>query len=282
MNSFGERISALISESGITKTSFADKLNITQPYVSGRIDMFFFYIISSNRIFMVSLYKICFKILREIISIKLQNKKPPLRQQKRKMNKRNQLSNTYIQKGRDTMPLPKGKTYTAEDYWNLPDGQRAELIDGQLYDMAPQSFAHQKISLALCRKLADYIDQYKGECAVVPAPFAVNLFKNDKKWLEPDISIICDKNKISDHGCEGAPDFIVEIVSPTSRKMDYSTKNTLYSDAGVREYWIVDPAKERTTVYRYEEDAAPMIVPFDQPIVVGIYGDLQITIADLL
>ena len=180
------------------------------------------------------------------------------------------------------MPLPKGKTYTAEDYWNLPDGQRAELIDGQLYDIAPPSFFHQKISLALCRKFADYIDQHKGECTVVPAPFAVNLFKNDKKWLEPDISIICDKSKISDHGCEGAPDFIVEIVSPASRKMDYSTKNTLYSDAGVREYWIVDPEKERTTVYRYEEDAAPVIIPFDQPVIVGIYEDLQITIADLL
>lgn len=180
------------------------------------------------------------------------------------------------------MPLPKGKTYTSEDYWNLPDGQRAELIDGQLYDMAPPSFTHQKISFALCRKFADYIDQHKGDCTVVPAPFAVNLFKDDEKWIEPDISVICDKNKLTDRGCEGAPDFIVEVVSPTSRRMDYSTKNTLYSEAGVREYWIVDPAKERTTVYRYEEDAAPMIIPFDQPVVVGIYGDLQITIADLL
>ena len=64
--------------------------------------------------------------------------------------------------------------------------------------------------------------------------------------------------------------------------MCYNIKNAKYAEAGVREYWIVDPAKERTTIYRYEEDAAPMIIPFDQPVVVGIYGDLQITIADLL
>lgn len=180
------------------------------------------------------------------------------------------------------MLLPKGETYTAEDYWNLPEGQRAELIDGQLYNMAPPGFIHQKISFALSRKFADYIDQHKGDCIVIPAPFAVNLFNDDEKWVEPDISIICDKNKISDHGCEGAPDFIVEVVSPGSRRMDYSTKNYLYSNAGVREYWIVDPVKERTTVYRYEEDAAPTIIPFDQPVTVGIYGNLQLTISDLL
>ena len=94
--------------------------------------------------------------------------------------------------------------------------------------------------------------------------------------------MICDKNKLSDRGCEGAPDFIIEIVSPSSRRMDYSKKMGLYLEAGVREYWIVDPAKERTTVYHYEEDAAPTIYSFDQPITVGIYGDLQITVSELL
>ncbi|MBR4026990.1 MAG: Uma2 family endonuclease, partial [Lachnospiraceae bacterium] len=98
----------------------------------------------------------------------------------------------------------------------------------------------------------------------------------------PDISVICDKNKLTDRGCNGAPDFIVEIVSPSSRKMDYSTKNSLYFESGVREYWIVDPQKERTTIYRYEEDAAPMIFSFEQTITVGIYGDLNINIAELL
>lgn len=100
--------------------------------------------------------------------------------------------------------------------------------------------------------------------------------------MEPDISVICDKNKLTDMGCNGAPDLVIEIVSPGSRKMDYSTKNTLYTDAGVREYWIVDPEKKRTTIYFYEEDAAPMIVAFDQIITSGIYPDLQIRISELL
>ena len=180
------------------------------------------------------------------------------------------------------MPLPRERTYTSEDYWNLPDGQRAELIGGQLYDMAPPNRLHQEISFALSRKIADYIDTQKGQCKVYPAPFAVNLDAGDKDWVEPDISVICDKDKLTDRGCSGAPDWIVEIVSPSSRRMDYNIKNALYSQAGVREYWIVDPAKERVTIYHYEEDAAPMITLFDTPIQVGIYNDLVITMADLL
>lgn len=180
------------------------------------------------------------------------------------------------------MPQLKNDIYTIDDIYSLPDGQRAELIDGIIYDMAPPGFKHQKLSFSLSRKIADYIDSKKGLCEVIPAPFAVLLNKDDKTYLEPDISVICDKNKISEKGCNGAPDWIIEIVSPNSRKMDYSTKNALYLNAGVREYWIVDPEKERTTIYRYEEDAAPTIIPFTQLIQVGIYDDLRITISDLL
>lgn len=205
-----------------------------------------------------------------------------MRQQERFPEYLNQNNLYFYQKGRDTMPLPKEKLYTSEDYWNLPDGQRAELIDGKLYDMAPPSRIHQELVYQLSRVIGNFIESNHGNCKVYPGPFAVNLNADDKKWVEPDISVICDKDKLSDKGCEGAPDFIIEVVSPSSRKMDYSTKNTLYSESDVREYWIVDPAKERTTVYRYEEDAAPMIIPFNQPVIVGIYGDLQITISDLL
>lgn len=180
------------------------------------------------------------------------------------------------------MPQIREKIYTSEDYWNLPEGERAELIDGKLYAMAPPSLMHQNIIFSLSRKIADYIDANSGSCKVVLAPFAVNLNANDETYVEPDISVICDQNKLTDRGCNGAPDFIVEVVSPTSRKHDYSIKNTLYSNAGVREYWIVDPEKERTTIYRYEEDAAPIIIPFDQSIAVGIYSDLSITISELL
>lgn len=180
------------------------------------------------------------------------------------------------------MPLLKAETYTTDYIYSLPEGKRAELIDGIVYDMAPPSFIHQNISFALARKIADYIDAKNGDCKVVLAPFAVFLKDDDRTYVEPDISVICDKNKIDTHGCHGAPDLIIEIVSPSSRRMDYSTKNSLYSEAGVREYWIVDPLKERITVYRYEEDPAPMIFTFEQAATVGIYGDLNITISELL
>ncbi|MCC8045799.1 MAG: Uma2 family endonuclease [Clostridiales bacterium] len=180
------------------------------------------------------------------------------------------------------MALPKEELFSSEDYWNLPDGKRAELIDGQLYDMAPPSRVHQELVMELSAVIRNYIRGREGSCKIYPSPFAVDLNADDETYVEPDISVICDRDKLTDKGCKGAPDFIIEVVSPGSRKMDYSTKNALYFDAGVREYWIVDPAKRRTTVYRYEEDAAPMIIPFDIPITVGIYGDLQIVIEELL
>lgn len=180
------------------------------------------------------------------------------------------------------MPLPKSNTYTIDDIYALPEGQRAELIDGQIYDMAPPSPMHQKLVYQLSRTIGNYIEKKGGSCEVYPAPFAVFVKEDDTNYVEPDISVICDKNKISNRGCEGAPDFVIEIVSPSSRKMDYSTKNALYADSKVREYWIVDPARERTTVYRYEDDVAPIIIPFNDYVKVGIYGDLKICIADLL
>ena len=180
------------------------------------------------------------------------------------------------------MPLLKNDQYTSKDYWNLPEGTRVELIDGKFYDMAPPSRIHQQLVMELAGTIREYIKKNHGNCQVYPAPFAVNLDADDKDWVEQDISVICDPNKLTDRGCSGAPDLIIEIVSPSSSKMDYGKKNALYSDTGVREYWIVDPIKERVIVYRYEEDAAPTLCTFTQPITVGIYKDLTITIADLL
>ncbi|MBD5458014.1 MAG: Uma2 family endonuclease [Lachnospiraceae bacterium] len=180
------------------------------------------------------------------------------------------------------MALPQKNIYTIEDIYALPNGQRAELIDGQMYMMAPPSTGHQRIVFSLSRKIADYIDSKGGRCEVFPAPFAVFLNVDEQNYVEPDISVICNKDKLSERGCEGSPDFIIEVVSPGSRKMDYSKKMTLYSESGVLEYWIVDPEKERTTVYHFEEDDAPFVIPFAQSIQAGIYKDLQINISELL
>lgn len=180
------------------------------------------------------------------------------------------------------MPLPKTNFYTIDDIYVLPEGQRAELIDGKIYDMAPPSPLHQQLVAVLTTELQNYISKNRGDCKVYPAPFAVFVKEDDMNYVEPDISLVCDSTKISHRGCEGAPDFIIEIVSPSSRKMDYSTKNALYADSGVREYWIVDPARERTTVYRYEEDVAPVIIPFSENVKLKIYENFEICIADLL
>lgn len=180
------------------------------------------------------------------------------------------------------MPLPQKQVYTSEDYWNLPDGQRAELIGGKLYSMAPPNFLHQKLVMELAGTIREYIKSHNGTCEVIPSPFAVNLDADDTNWVEPDISVICDKSKLTDRGCNGAPDWVIEIISPSSRKLDYTTKNALYSEAGVREYWIVDPAKKRITVYYYEEDVAPSLYTFDMPVPCGIFPDLEIIINELL
>ena len=168
------------------------------------------------------------------------------------------------------------KIYTIQDIYALPDGQRAELIDGNIYMMAPPTTRHQMLAFSLARKIADYLDRNKGKCQVLLAPFAV--FLNDEKhYVEPDISVICDADKIDDDGCHGAPDWIIEIVSPGSRRMDYMIKLFKYRSAGVKEYWIVDPEKNRVIVYNFINDTM-MEYSFGEPVKAGIYDELEIAV----
>ena len=173
------------------------------------------------------------------------------------------------------MPLPKSNTYTIDDIYALPEGQRAELIDGQIYDMAPPSPMHQELVMELSATLRDYIKKNGGPCKVYPAPFAVFLNEDDRNYVEPDISVICDPSKVDNRGYQGAPDFIIEIVSPSSQRMDYLTKLFKYRTAGVREYWIVDPEKNRITVYNFESEDTGEYT-FSDSIEVGIYDNLTI------
>ena len=180
------------------------------------------------------------------------------------------------------MPLLIRDTYTSEDYWNLPDGERAELIDGQLYAMPPPNRIHQRLIAQLTKAIGAYIDSHEGDCEVYPAPFAVDLEANDRTWVEPDISVICDKNKLTDRGCTGSPDWIIEIVSPSSQKMDYQKKFFKYRTAGVREYWIVNPMKQSIMIYDLEHEEKTGQYSFDDILQVNIYKDLTIRISDLL
>lgn len=110
------------------------------------------------------------------------------------------------------MPLPKPYNYTIEYIYTLPEGQRAELIDGQIYNMAPPNRIHQKLIYQLGKVIGNYIDSKHDNCEVYHAPFAVFLNKDNKNYVEPDISVICDKSKLDDRGCNGAPDWIIEII----------------------------------------------------------------------
>ncbi len=168
--------------------------------------------------------------------------------------------------------------YTEEDYYNLPENIRAELIDGRIYYMAPPSRVHQRILGFLFNHIANYINAKACSCEVYPAPFAVKLFsENDRNVVEPDISVICDPNKLTDQGCTGAPDWIVEIVSPSNSSHDYVLKLHLYACAGVREYWIVNPLSRKIFVYYLEEtDFKADAYTFQDKVNVNIYDDLWI------
>ncbi len=185
------------------------------------------------------------------------------------------------------MALPKYKeyesAYTTDDIYSLPDGKRAELIDGKIYDMAPPVRRHQRIVLNLGRKIADYIEKKGGNCEVNVAPFAVRLNADDRTYVEPDISVVCDPAKLDDAGCVGAPDWIIEVVSPSSFKMDYGIKLFKYYAAGVREYWIVDPDKKSVMVYDFTTDKMDGTAQygFSDKVKAGIYEDLEIDFSEM-
>lgn len=172
------------------------------------------------------------------------------------------------------------KSYTIDDIYALSDGKRAELIDGKMYNMELPGTKHQLLLSTLCAEIYNYIKSKKGKEEVYIAPFAVFLENADgnTNYVEPDISVICDPDKLNDKGCNGAPDWIIEIVSPSSRKMDYITKTNLYMNAGVKEYWIVDPMREIVMVYKASEDAVSVFSRFGEKIKVGIYDDLEIIV----
>lgn len=180
------------------------------------------------------------------------------------------------------MPLPIQDNYTVEYIYSLPEGERSELIDGVIYNMAPPNRIHQKIISQLTKVIGQYIDTNKGSCEVYPSPFAVFLDNDDRNYVEPDISVICDKNKLNDKGCNGAPDWIVEVVSPSTKRIDYGIKLFKYRTAGVREYWIINPITNSVNVFDLEKNEKSDQYTFDDDIEVCIYEDLIINVSGLI
>lgn len=152
------------------------------------------------------------------------------------------------------MALPlKKESYTFADCLTWPENERIELIDGEAVMMSLPSTVHQKISGELFRQLANFLEG--KNCEVFSAPFGVRLFEKDgdspenvDTMVEPDISVICDRDKLDRHGCKGAPDLIVEILSPSTQRRDRLIKLELYQRAGVREYWLVSPEEQTVQV----------------------------------
>lgn len=179
--------------------------------------------------------------------------------------------------GESVNVVRKEETYTIDDIYALPDGERAELIDGKIYYMAPPSRRHQRILIDLSYQIENYIRNKKGLCEVDIAPFAVFLNEDDINYVEPDISVICDPSKLDEKGCHGAPDWIIEIVSPTNKSMDYYKKLFKYKTAGVREYWVVDPEKKLIMVYRFDKEMLQQY-SFGEDVQSGIFEDLSVRV----
>ena len=175
--------------------------------------------------------------------------------------------------------------YTVEDIYALPDGKRAELLNGQWMDMATPSRIHQDIVMALSAALHDYIKKKGGSCRVYPAPFAVFLYQDNRTYLEPDISVICDPEKLDDRGCNGAPDLVVEVVSDSTKSRDYGIKLFHYKNAGVKEYWIVNPMRQIINLYDFateDESQSADMVTFSETLKSHLYPEFAVKMDEVM
>lgn len=167
------------------------------------------------------------------------------------------------------------RVYTVKDIEALPEGERAELLDGEMFRMDSPELTHQDILGELAMVVRQYIRNRKGDCKVFFAPFAVYINNDEYNYVEPDLLVICNLDKLDRKGCHGAPDWLVEIVSPGSKKMDYVRKLFKYRTTGVREYWIVDPMKKSIKVHNFEHGTEADYT-FENRIPVGIYNDFEV------
>lgn len=184
----------------------------------------------------------------------------------------------------------KLNSYTYADIENLPANERWELIDGLSYNMTPPpARVHQRISGELFFRIRNYL---QGKtCEVYTAPFGVWFVENEqdvhnaKNYVEPDITIICDKNKLTDKGCVGAPDMIIEILSPSTAAKDMNKKMSLYEHSGVKEYWVVHPTDFIVMVFRLVDGkySRPKVYSpeEDSNVRVGIFEDLVIDLKEI-
>ncbi len=172
--------------------------------------------------------------------------------------------------------------YTLEDYYALPDEYRAELIDGVYYDMAAPSLLHQTVCMEVGYIIQKYLKENGEKRRVFIAPVDVQLDEDERTMVQPDLLIVNGKNKIRDRCIFGAPEFIMEVLSPSSEKKDAFVKLMKYQNAGVREYWMVDVCRGRIATYFFEEDVMPVFYEIKDTVPVKSCGDgLEINFAEV-
>ena len=165
----------------------------------------------------------------------------------------------------------ENRLYTLEDYLRLPDDQRVELIDGVFYDMAAPTTIHQGVAGFLHKKFLDFVMANKGPCFPFISPVDVQLDCDDKTVVQPDVLVVCDRTKYKNGRVFGAPDLVIEVLSPSTRRKDMQLKMYKYAGAGVREYWMVDPEKKLVVQYDLEHLGIPAIYNFQSVIPVLIW-----------
>lgn len=144
--------------------------------------------------------------------------------------------------------------FTIEDYYALPEDQRVELIDGVFYDMAAPNTLHQAIAGQIYTRFDNYVRSKKGKCMPLISPIDVQLDRDNKTMVQPDVIILCDRGKFVKGIIYGAPDLVVEVLSPSTARRDQSLKLGKYIRAGVKEYWMVDPKRHKIVVYRLDTE----------------------------
>lgn len=177
-----------------------------------------------------------------------------------------------VREARPAYSIKKQGEYTLEDYLAIPDERRVELIDGVIYDMSSPLGHHQIIAGQIHFQLVSYIFGKGGPCIPFIGPVDVQLDCDDKTIVQPDVMILCDRSKYTPQRIVGAPDFVVEVFSKSTRKKDMFIKLNKYRSAGVREYWMVDPDKKNVMVYHFENDDDLSVYTFRDKVPVGIYG----------
>ena len=163
-------------------------------------------------------------------------------------------------------------THTIDEYIALPEGTRVELIDGRFYSMSAPTTIHQSIAVEICRLLKNFVEKKGEKCVPFIAPTDVQLDCDDKTMVQPDVLVVCDRSKITRARIVGAPDFVVEIVSPSNSVTDIFVKKDKYQNAGVREYWMVHPENKAVTVYEFEKGPEPKLYTFEDTVPVGIWN----------